>query len=265
MPKICIDPGHNSSGADTGVEGSGLYEQSLTLDIASRLKSLLVYNGFEVVMTREGDFVNGAHGTVNESLKTRCDIANAFGADLFVSIHINSGGGTGTEVYALPGGRAVVAAQRVLNRLIYACGWTNRGVKIDREFYVLVHTDMPAILTENGFIDTQSDAAKLADPNFRQVIAVAHAKGICDYFGILYKEMLQGGTTEVKNIVIYADGDVGTALLLSYKLQCPMILEEFANSVSAENKHWVGVQGTNGNGNFYYAGSDRFATAQSAL
>lgn len=189
MPRICIDPGHNASGADTGAEGNGLREQDLTLDISQRLQTLLVADGFEVVMTREGDFVKGPHGSVQESLKTRCDIANQSAADLTVSIHVNAGGGTGTEVYALPGGRAVVAAQRVLDRLVYACGWANRGVKTDQEFYVLVHTDMPAILTENGFIDS-SDAKKLADPNFRQIIAEAHAKGICDFFGVTYSPIV---------------------------------------------------------------------------
>jgi len=185
MPRICLDPGHNTSGSDTGAQGNGLREQDLNLDISQRLRTLLLADGFEIVMTRDGDFVNGPHASVQESLKTRCDIANQFGADLLVSIHVNAGGGTGSEVYALPGGRAVVAAQRVLDRLVYACGWANRGVKTDRELYVLVHTDMPAILTENGFIDS-SDAEKLAVPNFRQIIAEAHAKGICDFFGVSY-------------------------------------------------------------------------------
>lgn len=189
MTKICIDPGHNSIGVDTGAQGNGLREQDLTLDIALKLRDILKSNGFEVKLTREGASVGGS--TVTESLKARCNIANAFGADLFISIHVNAGGGTGTEVYALPGGRAVVAAQRLLDRLVYACNWANRGVKTDREFYVLVHTNMPAILTENGFIDSAKDAAKLADGNFRQVIAEAHAKGVCDFFGVTFRPTTQ--------------------------------------------------------------------------
>jgi N-acetylmuramoyl-L-alanine amidase len=68
MPKICLDAGHNNSGIDTGTHGNGLREELLTLDICQLIKPLLQFNGFEVVMTREGDFVNGPHGTVNESL-----------------------------------------------------------------------------------------------------------------------------------------------------------------------------------------------------
>ena len=192
MTKICIDPGHNSTGVDTGAQANGLREQDLTLIIGRKLRDILRMNGFEVKLTRDGDTVGGR--TVTESLKARCDIANTFGADLFISIHINAGGGTGTEVYALPGGRAVVAAQRLLDRLVYACGWSNRGVKTDREFYVLVHTNMPAILTENGFIDSK-DSAKLADVKFLHVIAEAHAKGICDFFGVTFKQLEPAQTT----------------------------------------------------------------------
>lgn len=73
------------------------------------------------------------------------------------------------------------------------------------------------------------------------------------------------GESEVDNLVIYADGDVGAALLLSYKLGCPMVLHGFERNVKATNKHYIGVQGTNGNGNYYYAGGDRVATAKAAL
>lgn len=75
----------------------------------------------------------------------------------------------------------------------------------------------------------------------------------------------KGGEETVKDLVIYADGDVGAALTLSYKLGCPMVLKDFADRYQAQNKHWVGVHGTNGNGNFYYAGGDRVETAKAAL
>lgn len=206
--KICLDPGHNASGADTGAEGNGLREQDLTLAIARYLKPMLEQNGFEVVTTRDGDFVNGPHGSINESLQTRCDIANASGADLFVSIHINSGGGTGTEVYCLPAGRA----EKLANVMLYylaQLGWANRGVK-NANYYVLVNTDMPAILTENGFIDTQ-DAQILADQNILKSIAIAHAKGICDYAGVPFKDESQTPTVENNDPDIYLSVRVRTS------------------------------------------------------
>lgn len=73
------------------------------------------------------------------------------------------------------------------------------------------------------------------------------------------------GEHGVEHLVIYADGDVGAALLLSFKLKCPMVHKAFAEKIQAKHKHWVGVQGVNGNRNYYYAGSDRIETAKLGL
>lgn len=183
--KVCLDAGHQT-GVDSGAQGNGLHEEDLTLAIALETQRLLAPNGVEVVMTRTTSKLSPVPKTVNDSLRTRYTIANQAKADLFVSIHVNAGGGTGTEVYALPGGRAIVCAQHVINELIAACGWANRGIK-SANFSVLVNTTMPAILTENGFVDTLSDANKLKDPNFIKAIALAHAKGICNYSGISFQ------------------------------------------------------------------------------
>ncbi len=224
MPKICIDPGHNKSGIDTGAQGCGLFEQDLTLDIGLRLKPLLEANGIEVVMTRTGEKVPGNYSSVSGSLKARCDIANNANVDLYVSIHINAGGGTGSEVWVVStGGRAEKLAKSVLSRLVSQCGWSNRGVKTAND-YVLKYTNAPAILTESGFIDTPSDARKLSDPNFRQAIAVGHAQGICDYLGITYNESrpvpVPTPVTEVNKvgtIVIYEYAvDVHSAYYMAY-------------------------------------------------
>lgn len=185
MPIVTIDPGHNSSGADTGAQGNGLKEQDITLDIATRLKPLLENKGISVIMTRTGESVPKNDSLYN-SLKYRCDVANNSGSDLFVSIHVNAGGGDGTEVHAYAaGGNGERCAKIVLPYLLNACGWSNRGVKFSN-FQVLRETNMPAILTENGFIDNADNASKLSKPEFRQAIAEAHAQGICAYFGIDY-------------------------------------------------------------------------------
>ena len=196
MPICCIDPGHNKSGIDSGAQGCGLFEQDITLDIALKLKPILEANGIQVVMTRTSEKVPGNYTTVTGSLQARCDISDNAKADLFVSIHCNAGHGTGTEVWVVSlGGRAEKAGRAVLARLIESSGWANRGIKTSN-LYVLSNTEAPAILTENGFIDTVGDAVKLSSLGFRQEIAVAHARGICDYFGIQYKGV--GSVTEVK-------------------------------------------------------------------
>lgn len=196
MPICCIDPAHNSDTIDSGAQANGLLEQDITFDIALRLKPLLEANGIQVIMTRTSGRVPGNYTTVNGSLQARCDISDNAKADLFVSIHVNAGKGTGSEVWVLSsGGRAEKAARAVLARLIESSGWASRGIKTSN-LYVLANTAAPAILTENGFIDTIEDAVKLSSPGFRQEIAVAHAKGICEYFGIQYK----GGVVSVAEV-----------------------------------------------------------------
>jgi len=78
---VVIDPGHG--GHDTGAIGyRGLKEKKLVLDIAKRVRTILVRKGIKVRMTRDSDrFI---------SLVRRADIANNIGATVFVSIHANA-------------------------------------------------------------------------------------------------------------------------------------------------------------------------------
>src|SRR5690606_5572186 len=79
---IVIDPGHG--GRDPGAVGPGrLEEKDVALDVALRLRDRLMRRGgLDVLLTRDGD------GAV--SLEERVAFANAHGADLFVSIHVNA-------------------------------------------------------------------------------------------------------------------------------------------------------------------------------
>lgn len=263
--KVCLDPGHG--GYDPGAVGNGLQEKDITLDVCLKLKPMLEYNGISVIMTRDGDYAPGhLEGNLNGELQARVNIAEQGNVDLFVSVHVNSGGGTGEEVLvAGVGGRAEAAANKVLPYLVQAGGWYNRGVKT-QNVLVLKKTSMPAILTENGFIDNAADTAKLKDPNFRQALAIAHAKGMCDYFGIQYKG--EGGGTKVfKDLVIYQDGaDKRAAEYMADYLKAPIVSTDNVTPellACATNKYKVG--GTAYDGAQLISGSDRFGTMKAVL
>lgn len=91
MVKIFLDPGHG--GSDPGASAYGLQEKNLTLDIAKRIRNYLNnhYSGHSIKMSWTTD------KTV--SLSARTNEANRLGADFFLSVHINAGGGTGYEDY----------------------------------------------------------------------------------------------------------------------------------------------------------------------
>ncbi len=59
----------------------------------------------------------------------------------------------------------------------------NRGKK-RANFHVLRESNMPAVLTENGFIDNSSDAAKLKSDAYLNRIALGHANGIAQALGL---------------------------------------------------------------------------------
>ena len=103
------------------------------------------------------DCSNDADG-VNEELREECRIANASGADLFIAVHFNAGGGTGTEVWHYPYSIAETCAREVSRELASALGLPNRGAKSTAGLYVLNHTEMPAILIEVCFVDSEADA-----------------------------------------------------------------------------------------------------------
>jgi N-acetylmuramoyl-L-alanine amidase len=95
LARIVIDPGHG--GKDTGAVGpAGLAEKDVTLDVARRVARVLTGQGIAVLLTRDDDrFI---------SLEERTARANAFSADLFVSIHCNASEGhgrRGVETYVL--------------------------------------------------------------------------------------------------------------------------------------------------------------------
>src|SRR5699024_992208 len=91
MQKNIIDPLRAET--DSGATGNGLQEKNVTLSIATRVRDMLIneYSNATVKMSRTGD------QTV--SLMQRTNDANSWGADYFLSIHINAGGGTGYEDY----------------------------------------------------------------------------------------------------------------------------------------------------------------------
>lgn len=211
MPIVCWDEGHG--GYDPGAVGNGLKEKDITLDIVMRGKPLAEYNGITIILTRNGDYAPGhLENNLNGELAERVRIANVNKVDLMLSTHINAGGGEGEEILVQHfGGNAQKFANIMTPLLTAVGGWACRGVK-EQNVEVLRDTTMPAVLTESGFIDSVSDTNRLKDPNFRQALAVAHVKGMCQYFGIAYKTKgvisVNAVTTPVATKPIVADPDV---------------------------------------------------------
>ena len=180
---ILIDAGHNYAGKDTGAENKslGLKEEEITWQIADKLRCRLEDMGYKVVMTRDKLTDSIANTSVVDSLQARVDLGHESLADLFISIHCNAGGGSGTEVYCFSeNGYAGRLAKIVQKNIVAETGLYNRGVKT-ANYFVIRNTLMPAILIETGFIDSSKDAAILGSSSGQQSVADAIADAVSEY------------------------------------------------------------------------------------
>lgn len=188
--KIWWDQGHG--GKDPGAVGNGLKEKDLNYKIVKYAMEYMEANyvGFEQRCSRIGD------ETIE--LSKRDDPADAWKADVFVSVHINAGGGNGFESYifnnlSAKSKPAAVALQNVLNTEIMAAmrkfgEIRAHGGDATREanFSVLRETNMTAVLTENLYIDS-SDAKYLKQEAFLKAVGEAHARGVAKFLGLAAK------------------------------------------------------------------------------
>jgi N-acetylmuramoyl-L-alanine amidase len=184
MKKIWIDEGHG--GNDPGATANGLQEKDIVLTIGNHLTKIIRDNyEADVLRTRTDDTFT--------KLSDRAKKANEAGADLFVSIHINAGGGTGFETFIHP--LAPDATQKIQKKIHAAilqsmkkdAPTRNRGLK-RAKFVVLRQTAMPAVLTENLFVDHHKDAQRLHSESFLKNIAEGHARGIAEALNLKKKK-----------------------------------------------------------------------------
>jgi N-acetylmuramoyl-L-alanine amidase len=193
---IVLDPGHG--GVDSGARNvaSGRFEEEYTLDWALRVERLLQSKGWNVVLTRRAD--------VEVSLAGRVALAERVNADLFLSLHFNSGLSNGqlagVETFCLtPPGlpssltrspeddlrqqfpnnafdeQNLQVAARLHRAVLQATGAADRGVRRARFMGVLRGQNRPAVLIEGGYLTNPAEGRKIATPDYRQRLAEAVA------------------------------------------------------------------------------------------
>lgn len=191
--KIVVDAGHG--GSNPGAVYQGRRESDDALRLAMAVGKILESNGYDVTYTRTSD--------VTQSVGQKAAIANEEGADLFVSIHRNAGeypgqySGVQTLIYDDSGIKKQMAENIDAN--LEALGFRNAGVSIRPNLVVLNSTQMPALLVEAGFIDSDTDN-RLFDSRF-QAMAQAIADGIM--------ETLEGAQVTSSNVSEEEPGEEG--------------------------------------------------------
>ncbi len=179
MIRICIDPGHG--GKDPGAVGPGeKKEKIIVLAVAKKLEKLL-QGIHKVLLTRRGDFFVG--------LNDRAIMANAFGADLFLSIHCNAASSPmaqGFEVWTSKGQTkadgyaSVLAAEwsKAFPGVNIRGDWSDGDVDKEASFCVLRRTAMPAVLVELDFISNPKMEVLLSNDAYQDLMANALHQGV---------------------------------------------------------------------------------------
>lgn len=172
---IILDPGHGMSNRkrgkyDPGACAAGATEAAIAMEWANELRAILIARGQRVIRTR-----------VNENdpapVWRRDDIAVSYHGDIMISIHCNSDGGTGTEVF-YRGAEDREMARKLSAAVSGVLSIRDRGAKTESESQ---HESLAVMefdkcwLIEIGFIDNAGDRAKMLDPSLRRSACMAIA------------------------------------------------------------------------------------------
>jgi N-acetylmuramoyl-L-alanine amidase len=186
----CLDNGHGElqqgKRAPAQVDGKLFEEWEFNRDIVRRIIESLKLHGvayYNVVPETQVD--SFLSGRVNRANSKQSSLPK-----IFVSIHANAAGLnapgqfnngiTGLETFHYPGSQSGKRLATTFQRyLVSELGWRDRGVK-EYPFYVLKHTSMPSVLTENGFYTDEEQTRKLLSNEWRQKIANAHIRAILE-------------------------------------------------------------------------------------
>ena len=193
--KVYVDAGHG--GSDPGAK-KYVTEKVVNLDMALACRDYLKANGVEVKMSRTTD--------KDTDLNKMCSDANAWGADLAVSIHNNAGGGDGFEVfYSVVGGNSKTLAKNI-EKEVKKLGQNSRGTKVKKgtggaDYFGFIRmTSMPAVICEGAFVDNKTDVKAIDTKAERKEFGYAYARGILKTLKIADKG-LSGGKTTTKPAV----------------------------------------------------------------
>ncbi len=201
---VVLDPGHG--GQDPGASDlrRDLEEKRITLELAQRVRTILQKYNVDARLTRSSDQTT--------DLDQRCLLANRFGADLFVSIHLNAAANSdssGIQTHILPpAGCPITESAFVSSRdrvafpgnrhdeanmvlgyylqrsLIKYTHLEDRGVRRSR-FYVIRNVACPAALVECGFISSRNDRTKIMTSAYRDNVVRGIAEGILTYLNMV--------------------------------------------------------------------------------
>lgn len=180
---VMIDAGHG--GSQSGVQDGDVFEKTLTLSIAEKLKQHAEAAGMQVMMTRTADN--------DVSINERVELARTQKPDILVSIHISSAldnhQKNGIECFAGPNNApqhataSVTAANYLLSSLSLLQGISVKKELVSRKegIGIMKMVNCPAILLECGYLSNKSDRTFITDAGNQDQLAKQIAEGLVKF------------------------------------------------------------------------------------
>ncbi|MBP1999607.1 N-acetylmuramoyl-L-alanine amidase [Paenibacillus shirakamiensis] len=173
---VVLDAGHG--GSDPGaISVTSRKEKDFNLAVVLKVEQLLKNNsGIDLVLTRSSD--------TYPSLKDRVKIAENLKADIFISVHANSGSAVASGVETYYSRDSSIPLAKIMHKyLVKSSGLTDRKVRYS-SLHVTRETTMPAVLLECGYLSNKNDAALLYTNDFQNRVAEGIVMGIKEYLGV---------------------------------------------------------------------------------
>lgn len=211
--------------------------------IMDMVESML--HNYDCTVLRVGDTT----GRNDISLSARVKAANAAGCDIYLSMHHNAGlngrqGGGSVVFYYSTNTNRNVQAKKLYDQIVSRTGLVgNRAEKIIKKgFYVLKHTNMPAFLIENGFMDSPDDVPVILSHDHAEKTAQGVVDFLVEEFSLKARNA-PNTSTEQESIYYPAYTGAKTTLSIAMLTLGLDYTYEFRKKVAVPNSI-VGYRGT---------------------
>lgn len=182
---IYIDPGHG--GKDPGSIYKDIYEKDINLEICLKLQKILESEGAIVYLTRYGDYdlSNNSYSRKKSDLNNRAKIINESGADIYISIHLNSISSStwrGAQVFYDDVNEKNIEIANLFQEQFKKDLKTTRKVKEITNMLMNRKIKIPGILIEAGFLSNPNDRYLLRQDDYQYKICNSIRTGLIKYF-----------------------------------------------------------------------------------
>ena len=182
---IYLDAGHG--GIDAGAESNKIKEKDINLILVKKLEKELVRKGAVVYLTRDGDYdlSKSKSNRKRSDLANRAKLINESGANLYISIHLNSTTSSawrGLQIFYNKVNDENKIIANTLNDIIKSNLSNVREVKEENNYYMYKRINIPGVLIEAGFISNPSDNYILRTDDYQNKLVNNIVLGIIKYY-----------------------------------------------------------------------------------